>query len=192
MTNELRELITSTTELYDHEIVYISGKLNDEEAEFWRRTFVRTVVSSFEAELFILKSNLLSYCKKNDFLISPQEELFLDSKKYELNENGQLKEKLYQQKVKDEIKFVFNSICRIQGFTLKQDFENQGWQDLCNVIKIRNRLTHPKSLEDQYVSSVEVSQCENAWQWFNRNVIGFSFQQIAFYKAELNRLQGNK
>jgi hypothetical protein len=46
------------------------------------------------------------------------------------------------------------------------DPNHQGWTNLRATVKIRNRLVHPKRLEDLLVSEQEVSQSLSAFYWF--------------------------
>ena len=156
---------------------FIENNLNGDSGGFWSRTFIRTTISLIEAELFILKQEILTYCEENSIQLNPELLLLLNNKKYEINSNGQIKERLLQVRLKDDIKFSFSQIGNIKGHKLCKDFEDSGWSKVVSTILVRNRLTHPKMAEDINVSKQEVNDCKHAFKWFIKNLTYFLEQE---------------
>lgn len=166
---------------------FVESNLNSDFSEFWSRTFIRTSISLIEAELFILKQDLIIYCRDNAIQISPEIALLLDSKKYEINSNGQVKERLLQVRLNDDIRFCFGQIKSFKGYKLYKEFDDSGWSKVISTIAVRNRLTHPKSSEDIVVSNQEVVDCKLAFNWFIKNVVFFLEQDKDEIERESNK-----
>jgi hypothetical protein len=49
--------------------------------------------------------------------------------------------------------------------TYKVDYGDQGWMNLKTAIEIRNRLVHPKTLDDLSVSDGDVKATVSAFYW---------------------------
>jgi len=46
------------------------------------------------------------------------------------------------------------------------DFSGAGWQNFTAAIEIRNRITHPKSLDDLMLTDSDLRSCNDALHWF--------------------------
>ncbi|BBL56539.1 hypothetical protein [Methylomonas koyamae] len=156
---------------------FITKNLDNDPSEFWSRTFIKTTVSLIEAEIFLLKQEILHYCGNNQIQLSPELLLFLNNKKYEINSSGQITERLLQVRVTDDIRFVFGQILSIKGHKPQKDFEDAGWSKVISTIAVRNRLTHPKSVDDMNISKQEVNDCKLAFNWCISNVVHYLDQE---------------
>ncbi len=178
--------------LYAADINFIVNHLGDDENGYWARSLIKTVVSFYEAQVFTLKNELIEFCEENDIRISPDVLMFLKNLKYEIKDNGNIKEKYFQTTLKAEIKFIFNQICNLQNFKLKFGYDDVRWSQLLNTIEVRNRLTHPKALNEQVVTEKEIKDCVESLVWFYDNTTSFLNQhsdnlekQIQSYKVAL-------
>lgn len=168
---------------------FIRKNLDNDPSEFWSRTFIKTTVSLIEAEIFILKQQILHYCRENKIQLSPELLLFLSNKKYEISNNGQIKERLLQVRLKDDIRFVFWQVLSIKGHKLQKGFEDPGWSKVISTIAVRNRLTHPKSVDDMNVSKQEVNDCKLAFNWCISNFVHFLDQEQNDLEIHAKNLQ---
>jgi hypothetical protein len=181
--------IEKITEILAKDLVFIEAHLGNDPDGFWARTLIKTVGSYVEAEVFLLKQELLRFCEREKIEINPEVDLFLNNRKFELGSNGKLKERIHQARVRDEVKFIFNQISMFKGQEQVAGFEIDGWNKLISTIEVRNRLTHPKSIDDLKVSEQEIKDSDDAFSWFVDNVVGFIRQD----RAELERrLKGIK
>ena len=133
MSNEF----DSKKKLIDHlrnDFKFSKKSLENNPDGFWSRTFIKTTISLIEAEIFILKQETLRYCRENQFQLSPELLLFLNNKKYEINSNGKINERLLQVRLKDDIKFVFDQVTSIKGHKLHTGFEDSGWSKVISAI----------------------------------------------------------
>lgn len=185
------DLIKSIEELYCADIDFIVSNLNNDQNGFWARSLIKTVVSFYEAQVHTLKNELIEFCTESETSIPPETLMFLKNTKYEIKENGSIKEKFFQATLKAEIKFIFNQIFLLQSFNLKFGYDDNRWSMLMNTIEVRNRLTHPKNLLEQTVNEIEIENCVQSLTWFYSNISHFIKQhsqnlesQIEIYKKK--------
>jgi hypothetical protein len=183
------ELITSTSDLYSNDINYIVSHIEEDETGYWARSLIKTVVSFYEAEVFILKCDLIKFCKEENIFILPEILMFLKDTKYDMKENGDIKEKYNQTTLKTDIKFIFKQFCDLRCFTLKADYSENRWSQLINTINVRNRLTHPKALTSQTVTEIEIEDCIASFEWFNANCTFFISQHSEYLKTKISTLK---
>ena len=139
----------------------------------WGRTFIKIAISLIEAEIYMLKQELLIYCRENKVSLNPEITLLLENKKYEINSNGKIKERLLQVRLKNDIKFVFDQITTLKNHRLCRGYDDPDWSKVNITVAVRNRLTHPKSIECMLVSKQEVSDCKLAFNWCIHNLVYF-------------------
>ena len=102
------QLFKDLKDLYKVDIDFIVSHLDDDKNGYWARSLIKTVVSFYEAQVFTLKNELIEFCCENDITIPPYILMFLKNLKYEIKDNGNIKEKYFQTTLKAEIKFIFN------------------------------------------------------------------------------------
>lgn len=172
-----KRLITDTADLYAREIEFIRGQFSDDPIEYWRRAYIRTTISFFEAQTYLLKNELLQYIEENGTDVLPEIKSLLSGNSYKTNQGGKTRKIIKPMKITDEIKFVFNQICEIKGHVLERSYVESGWNDLIKSVRVRNRLTHPKNLDEQYVTDAEKEQCHSALEWYFDCFISFLQQE---------------
>ncbi len=185
----IENLSVTISDIYEQDIQLAYENINQEPIGFWRRSLIRLLISLFESEVFLLKSCILTYCNENNIVLKPEKLLTLQGKKYTLGNNGRLKEEFMMVKLADDIKFTFLQLKDIRNFDLAISFEDNGWNNLKETIKIRNRITHPKSLEDQKISADEVETCMSGRDWFYSNHINFMRQHNEFLEHKISTLE---
>lgn len=176
-------------DIYEKDIQFCIDNINQEPIEFWRRSLIRLCVSLFESETHLLKNHLIKYSHKNKIPLSPEVILMLRGKKFTLGDNGKLKESYASNKLIDEIKFTFNQFFEIRGFSLAVDFKDNGWKNLKETIKIRNRITHPKSYIEQTISVNEIEICMSGYNWFYENFVNLQKQEIQLLENEISKYE---
>ena len=179
------DLIKDIEDLYRVDIDFIASNLTNDENGFWARSLIKTVVSFYEAQVHTLKNELIEFCGENDILIPPETLMFLKNTKYEIKDNGSIKEKFFQATLKAEIKFTFNQICLLQSFELKSGYDDNRWSMLMSTIEVRNRLTHPKNLLEQTVNEKEIENCVQSLMWFYDNTTHFIIQHAENLESEI-------
>lgn len=150
-----------------HEDVDLAERMwKQQDTQFWRRTFIRSVFALIEGFTYCLKQVALEASKKFRVEMSKSEVALLSEESYEVNDKGEAETKTAFIQLPGNIRFVFNMYSRAYGLNYKLKIDDNGWLSFKEALKVRNRLTHPKSTSDVLVSDQDMSYAENAAIWF--------------------------
>lgn len=149
-------------------LIQDKGKLDSDDAgrdvsgSLWRRIFIRSLFAYIEGTCFRLKQDVKLFKK-----CSPQEDSIISEKSYVLDKKGFIKERDLYLRPMENIRFAFRIYagCFGQGFKLKTD--GNGWDAYKRALVIRNRITHPKKIEDLKIPDEEWTCILNARTWFD-------------------------
>ena len=89
----------------------------------------------------------------------------LSDMSYQVNESGVLKVEAPRIRIKNRILFMLNICARSNGVDLNPR-DIRGWSDFMPALKIRNRITHPKTKTDLLVSKEDYDTVVKATRWF--------------------------
>ncbi len=93
-----------------------------------------------------------------------------ESKSY-LDADGQEK-KLIFDRFLDNLKFAFEIYARVNGSEFKLNYKDNRYQHFTEMVQIRDRLMHPKSLKSFTVASDEMIRIGKARAWFSEQASG--------------------
>jgi hypothetical protein len=162
---ELRNLFYT---LWD-DVLACRTKLSANGGIFWSRTYVRCFIATVEGMTHQMRQILLYEHNKNTFHLAPEEVMLLSEERYNLDENGSTVTKKQQfLPFLAGIKLTFNIWSRWCGHATTWETmrgRDNGWNDFQQAIKIRDRLTHPKSVMDLGISAEEERQVFSAQDW---------------------------
>jgi hypothetical protein len=144
----------------------ISG---DNKSDCGNRTFVRAVFALIEGGIYGLKQVALQLSKHERGNFTPAEVALLEDKSYDLDDKGRAQERTKFVPISSNIKFAFAALARAYpvNYTLKTD--GKGWDAFQAALKTRNRITHPKTVDDLKLTDDEVQQSADAATWFLKN-----------------------
>lgn len=176
-------------DIYERDINFVIDNINNEPSDFWRRSLIRLCTSLFESEIFLLKTQLIKHCAENSISLKPELRLALEGKKHTVESNGKLKSSYLSIKLTDDIRFTFQTYMEIRNFQLISNYSDNGWNDLKETIKIRNRITHPKSISEQEITTPEVYICMSGYNWFHKNYDSFMKQELEYLQSKKYELE---
>jgi len=70
---------------------------------------------------------------------------------YFADDNGNVSVREQYLQLRRKVRLVYRVAGEALGQALAVRFDNQGWQDFGAAIKIRDRITHPKSFDDCHI-----------------------------------------
>lgn len=143
------------------------GKENDPSSSMQqkRRTYVRSAYALIEGICFSLKILSLD----GPIQLSEQDRLFCLEKQYELSDKGELKFRNAQIRFLPNLRYSFDVFIRSHGLSIPSpDYSHSGFLHLQNGVKIRDRLMHPKSIENLLISPQELSDCTQGIVWMSK------------------------
>jgi hypothetical protein len=151
------------------DIAICNTHLLKEDAPFWRRATYRTVFSSVEALTAHAKMTVLIFADKGT-IFSDAERLALREIEYSIEENGLLAEKKAKIKFLSNVCFTLSCFARMRanGFKI---VKTGGWDSLTKAVKVRDRITHPKTAADLIISDVEMRHLDEGWNWFGKALV---------------------
>ncbi len=139
-------------------------KIND---QFYRRLILRNIFSVIETYLSVTKQ-LVKHklvIDKNTDEISWSDLAILNEKKVVLDMQGTIQVKDDFQKFEPSLRFTLNTFATVFGANLP-DYGDSNFGKLKNLLKRRNDITHPKSLEKLIISNQEVIDTFAIFSWF--------------------------
>jgi hypothetical protein len=114
--------------------------------------------------------------------LNPLELLATEEKGVQVTEKGEVKETVAFMKFKQNFKFSFIAMAKCCGSDFKPEYTSTGWSSLVTALEVRDRLMHPKKVEDLEVTPVEFKIAQRASSWFNLVFhIALQSQQESFF-----------
>jgi hypothetical protein len=134
-------------------------------SQFWRRMVVRNFAAHAEAFLYALKQTTLALSDVSSAKFDKSElALLADVRRY-TNEAGKEID-LDFPKFVENLKFAFGSYARVNGSAFRLDCGDHRYGYFQEMVSVRNRLTHPKSIAGFDVSDEEIVRAGKAWGWY--------------------------
>ncbi|WP_020606532.1 hypothetical protein [Spirosoma spitsbergense] len=142
--------------------------LETADVPFHRRTYIRTIFASIEGCVWIMKQVCLYAEKSPDAPEMPiSEYLLLSETEYSLKSNGDIREQARFLSLNDNLQFVTKVVNYRHSAGIELGVGTKAWQNFQDAIKIRNRITHPKSSDDVTITDTEMQLCIGVSHWFN-------------------------
>jgi hypothetical protein len=168
MVNETNNLEKEVQESFLRilvEDVIISTERHDiDPTQANKRDLIRTIFAAIEGLSWSYREKVRSVANDIDPL-SPIQKLALAEKTYSVDEQGKIQAQTRFISIPAMIRLTTRLVEQFCP-ALKVDFDVAGWADLKQAIKVRNRITHPKSLSDLDVSSADVAFSQSGLFWF--------------------------
>lgn len=146
-----------------HDVLLAIERRELDDVQATRRDLIRTMFAAIEGASWEYREHVRSVAADLDSL-PPLVEMALSEKTYRVAENGEIDEQVRYVSIPATIRLttrLAESIC--SGF--EYDFKNDGWVNFKTSIKIRNRITHPKSRDDLNITDGEIAICQSAFFW---------------------------
>lgn len=133
-----------------------------------RRVLVRSLFAFVEGTCFAMKC--LAVELDRGVRLTPEERMLAAEMTFELAPSGQVESRRAKLRTLSNINFAFTLVAKTAEVTFSLDASGAGWQTLQRALKMRDRLTHPKSLTDLGVSDAEVRDALRVFIWFESQV----------------------
>lgn len=143
--------------------------LKNNTSQFARRIYIRSVFSYVEGSIWVFKQVCFKVKPSGNAKrkMSISEFAVLNEESYELKRNGDIKVVTKNLNLLDNIKFTFKMLNKLFGGELDIGTGTESWANLIKAKNIRNRITHPKKVEDLTITDEEIKVCEDVCSWFN-------------------------
>jgi hypothetical protein len=131
--------------------------------QYARRQYVRSVFAMIEGMVFATKQLALA---SPDERMDTAENAMLQGVTYDLDDRGKAVTRTARLALEREIRFAFRMYAKSVGLSYELDISGKGWQALVRAKIVRDRLTHPKKVQDLTVSDAELDDAKDAGFWF--------------------------
>jgi hypothetical protein len=147
-----------------------------------RRVLIRSIFASIEALSYFLRN--LAVNNKHPKDIAPEDRLIVSERAYDLDGNGRIVHRPLKLRTTASIRYSFAVFKRSYGTTFDLDVTGAPWQAYLRAVKVRDRITHPKRLEDITISEAELMDAAGSWHWFSDAFAATMLQALEATKAQ--------
>jgi len=139
------------------DVIAASKTWKDNSCGFTRRSYIRTVITLIEGNTSRFKQAALWIHANDHAVFSPEEMTCLKEESVSLKENGKVHVKSLPIPLLTNLSFALDCYCRAMNKPFHLDKSLEGWQSLKKAVAIRNRITHPKSIDDLHISDEDLN-----------------------------------
>jgi len=140
--------------------------------ELSHRLYVRTVFACVEGIIQVMKSAALLFDERNDPPMLTLEEIaLLKEEDPHVGGNGKVEIKKKKISLLPNFEFSIRTYAKIKRCPINFEKGGEGWASLRKSISIRDRLTHPHSIEDLKITNEELKTVEKAMEFFRDTTI---------------------
>jgi hypothetical protein len=138
--------------------------------QFWRRTLVRTFFAQVDAEISAMKQMAIIVAETPNtdpaetVVFTRAEIELLNEREYRI-QNGVAEETKAKISLRTNLQFAFEMFRKASRSAFSLQTNGHQWECFLKAIKIRDRLTHPKTVQDLIVTDAEMSVITKAFTW---------------------------
>lgn len=142
------------------------------ESQFWRRSIARLVFAHLEAVTYRLKLGAYALREAPWVDFSWEELAALQDRDFIITEQGKVKATAAKQPMLPNFRFAVHAFARAVASDYTLDLSTQGWEDVKKSVAIRDRITHPKTLQGLSLTVEETAQVYSAGTWVAETISG--------------------
>lgn len=162
--------------------------------QFLRRNLVRIFAAYVEGYSYVLKQVVLRLHDPLQEPLSVEEqsklkEIWLDATGQTVLDNqGTVKRRFLR--FHDNFKFAVTMYGRLCGSKYGVAYGSAGYEAFRRTVSVRDRLMHPKAIEDLDVTDNETVDLQAAWQWYQSEMIALGRDSIVALKERFATILG--
>lgn len=147
-------------------------------SQMLRRVYIKTLITEVEGHLYAFKQAMLAFeeifctgprlprsMDSRILLYSEPERMVLRERQYKLS-GSTAKEVHLIMPLDANLRFAFATFQRALAIPGEEVTSGPGYESLVNAQKIRNRLTHPKSVSSLLVTEADLDEAEQGVDWY--------------------------
>jgi hypothetical protein len=157
-----------------------------------RRFLVRSAFAFVDAMAYRLKQMGLE--PGNVSKLSAAERALCAEESYELAQNGEIEARPARLRFLPNLRFAFRVAAKAESVDFSLDVSGEGWQAVRNGAPVRDRLMHPKLVDDLVVTDDEVRASLRAFIWVEEQITAWLVcvnerleQELGALKAGINK-----
>jgi hypothetical protein len=146
-----------------------------------RRIYVRLFISFVESVVASIKADMLADPPRP---LSLSEQALLTESAVDVSDTGDIRDRPLLLQIGKNVRFAFKFYAANHNLAFTVDFGGEGWRAFVETVRVRNRITHPKRLEEMSISDDELAVIDRAHDWFVISYTGLLAAHINVLKAE--------
>ena len=158
-------VIDSFSKVLGEDVLRAKHRMDSEPLDANRRDFARATFSAIEAQYWQLKMYIVENVI-TDKSASIHKISALREESYSINEKGDVYVQPKGYSLKVGIRLIV-SILKEHRISIPVDFRSSEWENIDRMVRIRNRLTHPKCMDDISITKDEAECCYRAFTYLN-------------------------
>lgn len=133
------------------------------------RTYLRSFFSMVEGITYRIRQILLARHQLNNIILKPEQIIVLSEISIELKDNGNIKTRQKFYDLRSMMLFTYKTYCELYKKLdiYKRFLSDIRFNDFNESIKMRNRITHPKSGRDVFINGNDILIVMSAGEWFH-------------------------
>lgn len=151
-----------------------------------RRLLARSVFAFIDAMAYQLKQDGLNYPVGNR--LSSAERTLCAEESYELSQNGEIEPRPARLRFLPNLRFAFRVVAKAAEIDFSLDVSGSGWDAVRDGVRVRDRLMHPKRVDDLIVTDDEIRTCLWAFIWIENEIMRWLLRFNAKLRGEAERL----
>jgi hypothetical protein len=144
----------------------LKGKHKDNLSQPERRMYVRSTFATIEAWIYVMKQMALRmHPDPKCPTISEAERAFAQEHEYRLTDSGDVETRRAKISLETNLRFGFKLLAKAGSIPSELNVSGSDWQSFRRAIKIRDRITHPKSVSDLNISDEDYNDVSDGFGW---------------------------
>jgi hypothetical protein len=165
---EAEDVRESFVRLLIGDVIEALERAEFEDSQAARRNLVRILFAAIEGLVWELREHVRSIAEAVDEL-PVLTSLALTDTSYGVSSSGEVVPQLRFLPLKTSVQ-VATALAKKLCPTLNCDFGTSGWVDFSQAIMIRNRVTHPKTVEDLTINQHDIAVAKAGFAWLIQHV----------------------
>lgn len=152
----------------DRDAAVAYGKHNN--TPYAQRALIRANFALMEGLSYQFRSVTLASLQSTEFL-SDSERTLLREERHTINEKGEPQIKESFLRFPESLLFSVRTYVRNHGAAFEPDIKHPGWQAMRRAAKVRNLVTHPKSVASLDLSDQDLASIQEAAAWWKATML---------------------
>jgi hypothetical protein len=137
------------------------------ESQFARRAWARAVFALLECNTNLMAELVLKANGRGEVALSPAEYAVLREESYRLASNGrEAKSHPSFSPLRARFRFVVERFAKLYAVEFELACGGSGWSAFSDAVNVRNRITHPSTVDDFRISRDDIDSIEDARKWY--------------------------
>jgi len=134
--------------------------------QFDRRAYIRAFFASVEGLMFAFNRTAIAAHAGGFLELEPAEVAVLREETYDLSDNGTPAVRKKYASFLPRFRFTVSIFARGLGIDYRVPVDGPGWQAFRQAVDLRDRVTHPRSLEGGQLSDADLQLVHQAHDWY--------------------------